>query len=114
MTASLDQLYRAWRQLEFPRKSSDADLEELHADIALADHWVTEAVVPYVTRSKFTPARIDLIAELARYEARAAALAARLEPEEQALAARYSAYIEAQRAVYAAFLERAPASEPDA
>ena len=66
--------YVAWRNQPFPAGSTDDALDELHADLALADTWVADSVVPYVERGVFQPARVDVIEEVSRLRDRVVAL----------------------------------------
>lgn len=45
----------AWRREPFPPGSATDALDELHADLALADSWLAEAVIPFVDRGVFEP-----------------------------------------------------------
>jgi hypothetical protein len=47
-----------WRERSFPAGSEDDDLDELHADIALADSWIADAVIPYVDAGLFNPPKV--------------------------------------------------------
>jgi hypothetical protein len=66
--------YTSWRGQPFPPGSADDALDELHADLVLADTWVAESVVPFVERGLYQPARIDVIAELRKLRDRAVQL----------------------------------------
>lgn len=63
--------YKAWRDCSFPPGSADDAIDELHADLALADHWVVESVVPYVERGIYKPAHVDVLTELSQLRERA-------------------------------------------
>ena len=72
--AELEDAYAAWRSRPFPPGSSDELLDELHADLALADTWVAEAVIPRVEHGLHQPARADVIDELEELRDRAVEL----------------------------------------
>lgn len=87
--------YALWRSEPFPSGSPRDDLDELHADLALVDVWVAEAVVPYAERGLVAPPPdVDIEQAMAR-------LAERLDsrsrgdsdPNSTATIAAYSRYL---------------------
>jgi hypothetical protein len=51
----------AWRDEPFPHGNDTSEaLDELHADLVLAETWVAETVPPYVTRGEDQPAQVDI------------------------------------------------------
>jgi len=85
-------------------------LDELHADLALADTWVAETVIPFVEHGVSDPARIDVVNELRKLRSRAEELGRASDGEEARLAASYRDYFDVLLRVYAGFLTRAPKS----
>ncbi|HEY5317055.1 MAG TPA: hypothetical protein VIJ20_03685 [Solirubrobacteraceae bacterium] len=97
--ATFSDVYADWRRRPFPDGGSDDVLGELHADLALADTWVAESVIPYAERGLFEPAQIDVLDQLQALRRRAGNLSVREREEE------YLAYVDALSEVYARFLE---------
>jgi hypothetical protein len=97
--ASFLEAYAAWRREPFPGGSSDDAADELHADLALADTWVAEAVIPFIESGRSAPAQVDVLGELQALRDRAATLN---DPER---AKKYLAYVERLSDVYSGFLE---------
>ena len=97
--ATLPDAYAAWRREPFPRASSDDVVDELHANLALADSWIAESVIPFVEQRRFMPAEVDVLQELRVMRERAAALS---DPER---AREYLTYAERLSDVYSAFLQ---------
>lgn len=95
---TLADAYAAWRREPFPRGGSDDVVGELHADLALADSWVAESIIPFVERQRFVPAQVDVPQELRVIRERAAALG---DPDR---AREYLRYAELLSDVYGAFL----------
>jgi hypothetical protein len=102
----LDDAYNAWRALPMPPGSADDELASLHADLVLVDTWVAETVVPFVERTQYMFAAIDIGAGIRGVHERAEELAASLDGDEADLAQEYLAYADRLDAVYAE-LERA-------
>jgi hypothetical protein len=103
----LQEAYAAWRTEPFPHGGSHDELGELHADLALADTWVAESVIPYVERGVYEPANVDVMSSLAELRARLEALASAGDVGVKASMADYSRYIDLLAEVYEAFLARA-------
>ena len=96
--------YIAWRNQPFPPGSADDSLDELHADLALADAWVADSVIPYVERGIFQPAQLDVIGELGKLRDRAV----ELRPgEDPSLSDAYRDYSDLLVRVYEGFLSKA-------
>jgi hypothetical protein len=102
--ANLADAYAAWRRQPFPHGSADGVVDELHADLALADSWVAESVIPFVERARFMPAGPDVLHELRKMHDRAAAL------RDPARATEYLTYIALLSDVYGAFLRERPST----
>lgn len=82
-------------------------LDEIHADLALADTWVAESVIPYVSRGQHSPAKVDVLAELEALRSRLAEIAeSALAPGDTKLAGEYGAYCDLLSDVYRAFIEQ--------
>jgi hypothetical protein len=96
----------AWRMLPFPDGGTSDATGELHADLALADTWVAESVLPYVEHGTHDPAKVDVIDTLGDLQRRAVNLARSSDSEERELADAYLGYIEALVRVYEGFLRR--------
>jgi hypothetical protein len=78
-------------------------LDEVRADLALADTWVAESVIPFVERGQFLPAQVDVLQELRLLRERAATLSS------SDRATECQRYAELLSGVYEAFLrEGAP------
>jgi len=97
--ATLPHAYYAWRREPFPHGGSDEQVDELHADLALADSWVAESVIPFVERGQFLPAQVDVVQGLRLLRERAAA---HRSPDR---AMEYLKYVELLSDVYDAFLQ---------
>lgn len=100
--------YVAWRNQAFPPGSADSSLDELHADLALADTWVAESVIPYIERGVYEPAQIDVIDELHSFCNRVDDLKRRGGGGDPILSDTYRDYAELLIRVYESFLEQAP------
>jgi hypothetical protein len=94
--------YTAWRSLPFPPGSTEDTLDELHADLALADTWVADSVIPYVERGIYEPAQVDVLDTLRTLRNRAGALRDR--GPDPGLAGRYIKYVDVLLRVYHEFL----------
>jgi hypothetical protein len=101
---SFQSAYRAWRGRPFPPGSADDAFDELHADLALADSWVAESVVPYVESGTHQPAKVDVLTELSGLRRRAERLEPAAEGDDAPLAADYCQYIDILMNVYTRFL----------
>ena len=97
--------YSSWRGQPFPSGSSRDALDELHADLALADTWVAETVIPYVENGLRRPARVDVDTELRRLRTRAVELGQVGDAEDRRLANSYRDYAGLLLHLYAAFLD---------
>ncbi len=95
-----------WRDLAFPPGSATDALDELHADLALADTWVADLVIPFVEHGVHKPARVDVVKGLRDLGARALELEQRSDNADRRLAAAYSDYAAVLLRVYAAFVAR--------
>jgi hypothetical protein len=96
----------AWRGQPFPPGSSNEQLDELHADLAVADTWVAESVIPLVERGVFQLPRVDVIEELRELNKRAVKLGKVTVGEESLLAGSYRDYAALLSRVYQEFLTR--------
>ena len=102
--------YERWQREPFPPGHPDDAIDELHADLALADSWVADSVTPFVERGMHEPARIDVISELHELRGRATDLEASVASDDRALVRDYAAYLDALLVVYQDFLDSAPPS----
>ena len=98
--------YTVWRSRAFPQGSADDSLDELHADLALADTWVADSVIPYVKRGEYQPAQVDVVGELRELRNRAEQLRSRGTDKHAAVAASYAEYATILLHVYESFLMR--------
>jgi hypothetical protein len=96
--------YAAWRQRPFPPGSANEAIDELHADLALADSWVADSVIPYAENRVHKPAQVDVLAELTRFRERADQLALAANGDDAQLALAYRDYIDSLSKVYGRFL----------
>jgi hypothetical protein len=96
--------YAAWRQRSFPPGSANEAIDELHADLALADSWVADSVIPYEENRIHEPAQVDVLAELTRLRGRADQLASAENADDAQLALAYRDYIDSLSEVYGRFL----------
>ncbi len=71
---ALEDAVATWRDQAFPPGSATDALDELHADLALADTWVAESVIPFVEHGLHKPARVDVVTGLRDLGARAGEL----------------------------------------
>jgi hypothetical protein len=102
--SDLEALYRIWHAKPFPPGSGVEVLGELHADLALADTWIADTVIPFMTSGIFNPAKLDVIGELRKLRAQAVKLRDGAVGEERALADAYRDYADLLVQLYAAFL----------
>jgi len=96
--------YASWRGTPFPPGSTRDSLDELHADLALADAWIAEGVVPFVERGLYQPAQVSIIEELRKLRTRAADLARASDGGDKDLAASYRDYAGLLLRIYEVFL----------
>lgn len=96
--------YRLWKKQPFPSGSSWDALDEVHADLALADAWVADTVSPFVEHGVYRPAQVDVIATLEKIRQQAIQLGAKGDEEDKMLAEDYAKYAELLQSVYQAFL----------
>jgi hypothetical protein len=106
----LPQSYDRWQRQPFPTGSPTDSVDELHADLALADAWVADSVIPFVEAGVHEPARFDVVAELGELRRRATELAASVQPSDRELVDAYAHYLDLLADVYAEFLVSAPRS----
>jgi hypothetical protein len=52
--------YAAWRLQPFPSGSTNDEIDELHADLALVDSCVAETVLPFVERGEHVSPGVDV------------------------------------------------------
>jgi hypothetical protein len=95
---ALRECYDLLRQEPFPTGGRDDDLDELHADLALADSWVAESVIPFVERGSFAPAKVDVLQALRTMREQARGLR---DPDARSA---YLRYIDLLSRVYETFL----------
>jgi hypothetical protein len=101
-----EKAYEAWRLRPFPKGSHVDALDELHADLALADTWVAESVVPFIKRGVYSPAQVDVMEILSEVRSRATKLAESVGGADREVAMEYAAYAHLLEIVYEAFLRR--------
>jgi hypothetical protein len=104
--ARFQDAYEAWIEVPFPIGDANDRLGELHDDVALADTWVAESVVPYFKEKRFVPAVPDVLQELRTLRERAVALG------EADGAPEYVTYIDLLANVYQSFLEEGGETGP--
>jgi hypothetical protein len=104
--------YDSWRSMTFPHGATSDELGELQADLALADTWVAEAVIPYAEDRVYRPAKVDVMDTLGHLIARANAIAA-VDPGEAHLASSIAQYAQALMRIYQAFLRLADRGDGD-
>jgi hypothetical protein len=105
--SDLDDIYESWRSRSFPPGSAVEALDELHADLALADAWVAEYVVPFVEQGQFSRPEVQVITTLHNIRERARDLERSGGAESQELAGEYGGYVDLLERVYRAFLSHA-------
>jgi hypothetical protein len=106
--ADFKQRVAEWRRMPFPPGSSIDTLDELHADLVVADSWVAESAIPYLERGVYDPAEFDVLKELRILRDRAANETALSDEAGRELARRYVVYAEVLIRVYVDFLEQQP------
>jgi len=100
-----ERAYAAWRNQPFPLGSHLDALDEVHADLVLADTWVAETVIPFVEDGRYYPAQIDVIPKLQEIGDRARKLGDSGTADEKRLASDYVKYVVLLRSVYEHFLK---------
>jgi hypothetical protein len=98
--------YSKWRNQRFPLGSSDDALGELHADLALVDTWVAEALIPFVEHGMYRPIQVDPIQKLEEIRDRATELGKSATADEKRLASEYVEYADLLRSVYELLLKK--------
>ena len=106
--SQLTESYERWQRQPFPPGSLSDAVDELHADLAGADAWVAESVIPFVEDGIHDPARFDVIAELDALRRRASDLATAVASDERGPVNEYVAYLDLLADVYEDFLASAP------
>jgi hypothetical protein len=96
--------YESWKNQPFPSGSSWDELDEVHADLALADTWVADTVGPFIESGVYRPAQVDVIGTLDKIRNRAIQLGAQGEGEDKRLAEEYAKYAGLLQSVYQGFL----------
>ena len=99
--------YARWRGQSFPSGSARNSLDELHADLALADTWVAEAVIPFVEHGVHHPARVNVSKELRQLRTRAIELGQVGNADDNRLADSYGDYAALLQRVYEGFMAHA-------
>lgn len=99
-----ERAYKAWREKPFPPGSRSDPLDELHADLALVDTWVAEAIVPYVENGVQGPIQVDPLEKLQQIRDRATELAKSGTADDKRLVNDYVRYADSLREVYERFL----------
>lgn len=97
---------QTWLATPVPSGSSIDDLDEVHADLALADTWVAESVLPYLRANEWSPATPDVLAALDQLIAEANRLRSNGD-DDNGLATEYISYAQLLQRLYGAFLEEA-------
>ena len=105
--SDFEDAYIAWRSRPFPPGSEHDSLDDLHADLALADGWVADSVIPYVERGIFQPAQLDVIEELGKLRDRAVELRGAGGKHDPTLSDTYRDYVDLLLRVYEGFLAKA-------
>jgi len=101
----LERAYSKWRDQRFPLGSSNDALDELHADLALVDTWVAEALIPFVGHGMYRPIQVDTIQKLEEIRDRATELGKSATADEKRLAREYVGYADLLRSVYEHYLK---------
>ncbi len=96
----LNEAYEDWISRPFP-SGSDADwLDELHADLVLADTWVSESVIPYVKHGRFVRPHLDVVEEISKLYDRMTSALSQCKGDERQLLKSYQDYARALLRVY--------------
>jgi len=103
-----DEAVAAWQTLPFPPGSASDAIDELHADLVLADSWVAESVIPYIERGSRQLSNVDVIKRLSEFRSRATELRESSESQEdEQLLDSYREYIDSLLRAYRAFVDLA-------
>jgi len=102
--SAFEDAYGAWRWCSFPSGSANDEVDELHADLALADVWVADTVIPYVESGIYQPAQVDVLAELTKLRERSDQLASGASPDDAQTVLAYRDYVDLLSAIYEGFL----------
>jgi len=97
--------YEEWRSRPFPHGSEDDELDEIHADLVLADTWVADIVIPFMDQGSTRLPAWVVSGELRKIRERAVILRESADEEGGAVADSYLAYADALIDVYDRFLE---------
>lgn len=87
-----------------PPGSANEGIDVLPGDLALADSWVADSVIPYAETRIYEPAEVDVLAELSRLRERAEQLASTENADDAQLALAHRDYIDALCEVYGILL----------
>jgi len=101
-----ERAYSKWREQPFPLGSSLDALDEVHADLALVDTWVAEALIPIVEHGMHRPIQVDPIQKLEEIQDSATELGKSATADERRLAREYVEYADLLRSVYEQFLKK--------
>lgn len=80
---NFQEAYASWREQTFPSGSSCDALDEIHADLALADAWVAETVIPFIQHGVYRPAQVDVVGTPEKIRDRAIQLARGVAPGDE-------------------------------
>ena len=105
--AAREDAYARWRRQPFPPGSACDPVDELHADLALADAVVADAVIPFVEDGVYELPLLDVVAELRALGARASELQTTAGPDEGGLVQDYADYLALLSLVFEDFLAKA-------
>jgi len=94
----------AWRQCLFPTGSSIESIDSLHAELALADSWVAEDIVPFLERGMYKPDADTVMNQLSKLEAKLLRAIEAADMNEKGILTSYLNYCEILEAAYSAFL----------
>lgn len=108
--AGFQNVYESWKERPFPSGSSWDALDEIHSDLAVADTWVADTVIPFIEHGVYRPAQVDVIGTLEKIRNRAIQLRAKGEGEDKRLADEYARYAEILQSVYQGFLSKSARS----
>lgn len=105
MSDRLIAAYKRWSDLTFPHGSARDEVDEVHAEIATIDMWVTDYVVPYVEHGKSVPVTIDVKAAIDQALKRVDELQPDAHLDDKELLENYQRYLLALSDVFAVFQE---------
>ncbi len=105
---SFTHAYWTWREQSFPLGSPTDAVDELHADLVLADAWVAETLIPFVEDGVYEPAKVDVSGELQALRDRARALRDSSSKSDKGLLNAYIEYSRLLEVAYEGFLAQAP------